>query len=88
MTKIFFLGFMIIFFFGAGWVFSGSKDTKPEGEKLYKRKCRQCHLLISPKKYTDYEWEEFLEHYAKEAKLTKSEKEKILEFLAIHSKKN
>ncbi len=86
--KIIFLGFVIVFIFGAELIFSGSRVEKLEGEKLYKRKCRQCHLLISPKKYTDYEWEEFLEHYATEAKLTNTEKEKILEFLATHSKKN
>lgn len=56
-----------------------------KGELLYRQKCRNCHNLIKPVKYSDEEWALELEDMSKKSGLTAEQSQLIWEFLASHN---
>ena len=52
-----------------------------EGERLFRRKCVECHGLYSPQRYSDREWRATLDDMAFEAQLNDEQKALILGFL-------
>jgi hypothetical protein len=62
---------------------AASVSNKPmtEGERLYRARCRSCHNLIDPKKYSDGQWEIFVKKYGEISNLTENESKLILEYL-------
>ena len=61
------------------------KQDISQGEILYRQKCRNCHNLISPDKYSDEEWVLELEDMAVKASLTDGESRLIWEYLVSHN---
>ncbi len=57
------------------------------GEKVFKKRCSQCHALPSPEKLTSGEWVTRLDMMAPMAGLKKKQKIEVLEYLQGHSKK-
>ena len=79
------LGLMLaaaVFFFAATVVWA-----EEPGEKLFKKRCSQCHTLPSPDKLTSEEWVPRLDMMAPMAGLKKEQKIEVLNFLQGHSKK-
>ena len=58
-----------------------SKKTMSAGERLYRARCRSCHTLIRPDKYSDSHWELMVEKYGQNINLTEQEKKQILQYL-------
>ena len=57
------------------------KKPMSEGERLYRAKCRSCHVLPDPQKYSDDKWVEIVEHYGQRARLSADQKKLILRYL-------
>lgn len=55
------------------------------GKKIYKRKCRNCHLLIKPDKHDDSSWVEILDQHKERFTLSDDDREKVLLFLTSHN---
>ncbi|MEE8387780.1 MAG: hypothetical protein V3R65_04320 [Acidiferrobacterales bacterium] len=77
-----------------GWVtlvlffaVSASVSAAGNGEKLFNKRCSQCHTLPSPDKLTSKEWVSRLNMMAPMAGLKKKQKSEVLNFLQSHSKK-
>ncbi|HDP98187.1 MAG TPA: cytochrome c [bacterium] len=70
-----------ILFICIGCAGSLSQKTMTEGERLYRARCRSCHSLINPNKYSDSSWELFVEKYGQNINLTEKESRLILEYL-------
>ncbi len=77
-----------------GWVtlvllfaVSTSVSVAGDGEKLFKKRCSQCHALPTPDKLTSEEWVSQLDTMAPMAGLKKKQKVDVLSFLQDHSKK-
>lgn len=56
-------------------------ESLSAGERLYRAKCRSCHSLVSPQRYSDKEWQYYVEKYAEKSNLTEREKQQILRYL-------
>jgi len=52
-----------------------------EGRVLYINKCGGCHTLFVPEKYSAKEWSGWVDKMEVKAKITASEKEKIIKYL-------
>jgi len=61
------------------------KKDIPRGELLYRQKCRNCHNLVQPNKFSDEEWAFELTDMAHKSGLTKEESELIWGYLASHN---
>ena len=57
------------------------------GEKVFKKRCSQCHELPNPKQLTSDEWVDRLNMMAPLAGLKKNQKKDVLEYLQGHSRK-
>lgn len=55
------------------------------GKQIFKNKCVTCHVRPDPENLTADMWVERLETMAPMAGLTASEKDKVLEYLQLHS---
>ena len=61
---------------------STGRSTKfPEGRSLYLAKCTACHKAYEPKLHTLAEWTKILDEMGSKAKLTREEKNMILDYL-------
>lgn len=52
-----------------------------EGQQLYVSKCGSCHYLYRPHQFAAEKWVEEMDEMAGRAKLTSSEKERVLVYL-------
>ncbi len=50
-------------------------------ERLWRRKCVDCHGLHAPSRHSDADWKRIMDDMAQEAHLTAAEKATILAFL-------
>ncbi|TRZ66349.1 hypothetical protein D4R20_00705 [bacterium] len=57
-----------------------------EGREIYIRKCSSCHNLHLPEKYSESEWDHWLEIMAKKAQLTKQEELKVYKYVTMEKK--
>lgn len=57
---------------------------KPEAgaRKLYLTKCSKCHKLYDPAKYTDQQWQAWMDKMSHKAKLSSEQKELITNYVA------
>ncbi len=62
-------------------------QAEASGEKVFKKRCSQCHALPSPEKLTSEEWVLRLNSMAPMAGLRKKQKIEVLDYLQSHSKK-
>ncbi len=61
---------------------SSSKTTKfPLGRELYYSKCSSCHRVYEREMFKPAEWEKIINEMASKAKLTKAEKQNLLNYL-------
>lgn len=51
------------------------------GKKLYQNRCAKCHRMYDPAKYSDAQWQSWMDKMAKKAKLQPEEKQKLLEYV-------
>jgi hypothetical protein len=56
-------------------------DSLSEGRKLYIGHCGSCHTLFLPAQYNSVEWEKNVNEMQEKAKITDSQKSKILSYL-------
>jgi hypothetical protein len=56
-------------------------DSLSDGRKLYVDRCGSCHNLYLPAQYTESEWEKNVEEMQVKAKVTDSQKTKMLCYL-------
>ena len=56
-----------------------------KGELLYRQKCRSCHNLLKPERYSDEEWALELEDMSKKSGLTAEQSQLIWGYLASHN---
>ncbi len=59
--------------------------TADPGKKIYKRKCRNCHLLIKPNKHDDSSWVEILDQHKERFTLSDDDRGEVLQFLTSHN---
>lgn len=52
------------------------------GERLFRAKCRSCHVLPKPESMSDKGWAKFLEGHQGGSNLTKRNKESIAQYLS------
>jgi mono/diheme cytochrome c family protein len=52
-----------------------------EGRAIYINKCGGCHTLVLPEKYSSKDWNTWVDKMEVKAKITSSEKEKILKYV-------
>lgn len=60
--------------------------AEPSGERMFKKRCAQCHDLPSPDKLSSTQWEKQLGIMAPYAGLSGKQKSEVLDFLQSHSK--
>ncbi len=78
------LGFLFVFVLSivAGCsLLRGTRRPMSDGEKLFKAKCRSCHILPKPDKKLTDEWPVFLNEHSEEKEIKPEDLEKIIEFL-------
>ncbi|MDD4970651.1 MAG: hypothetical protein PHT07_14590 [Paludibacter sp.] len=63
-----------------------SVDSVKTGNELYVNKCKRCHKLKDPAKYTMAQWPGLVNKMQKRAKITDQEKAMILTYLATEAK--
>ena len=96
-TKRLFLITVSILLSGAGTIFATKQidtvkfkttvDSVKTGNELYENKCKRCHKLKDPAKYTMVQWPGLVNKMQKRAKITDEEKNIILIYLATKAKK-
>jgi hypothetical protein len=52
-----------------------------EGRKLYIAKCARCHKFYDPAKYSDTDWNKWMEKMSKKSKLKPDQKELLSRYL-------
>ena len=62
---------------------TASADT--DGEKIYRRQCRNCHSLPKPGSHTDDEWPPLINRHSKRVKLTEEQTKALLAYLREHN---
>lgn len=58
--------------------------TPPEiaqARKLYVAKCAKCHKFYEPKKYSENEWQRWMDSMSKKSKLKPSQSELLRQYL-------
>jgi cytochrome c2 len=67
--------------------FKTTVDSVKTGNDLYENKCKRCHKLKDPAKYTMVQWPRLVNKMQKRAKITDQEKAIILTYLATKARK-
>lgn len=55
--------------------------TASDGEKLYRRQCRNCHTLPKPQSHADADWPVLIKRHESRVKLTEEQTKALLTFL-------
>ncbi len=78
-----FIGLMLIV--GAVAAACGSTystgDKLSPGERLFRRKCRSCHVLPETDKYTDEQWVELVRRYGGRINMTEQEIQQLISYV-------
>ena len=56
-----------------------------EGEDLYRNSCARCHALFMPQSYTASEWKFYVRKYGRKARLAKTKRSKVCEYLSANA---
>ena len=58
-----------------------SEQELKDGRKLYVAKCARCHKFYDPAKYSETDWQKWMEKMSKKAKLKPDQKELLSRYL-------
>src|SRR6266480_7923912 len=56
-------------------------DETSAGRKLYVSKCAKCHKLYDPAKYSEEDWQLWMDKMSKKAKLKSEQKEALSRYI-------
>ena len=57
------------------------------GHQLYDQNCNKCHRLFSPDEFKEKRWDRILDEMAPKARLSDTEKQKVLAYVKANAKK-
>lgn len=71
----------VLLFAGCAAHGTGHAPVMSAGESAYRANCRSCHSLRNPRKYTDEEWQVYVQKYGAKIPLTDETSKLILRYL-------
>jgi len=58
-----------------------AKEDLAGGEKLYRNRCAKCHKMYDPARYTDPQWDVWMQKMAKKARLKPDQKQALTDYV-------
>ena len=81
MKRYFFVPILLFMLILACLPAKRSNYDMTDGKRLFRAKCRSCHTLPNPRKYTDRQWNELVFHYGERINLSEEQKIMIVQYL-------
>ncbi len=65
----------------AGWAAESASVPAEVGRKLYQNRCAKCHQMYDPAKYSDVQWQAWMDKMGKKARLRAAEKQMVMRYV-------